>query len=416
MHHKYFPIKTDTACQLKWNWSTLYLYSGKTASCHRTGWDSITAETFDRFHNTHKKQQERTQMLAGMWPEQSCSYCKDIEDKGGFSDRMLHLTIPDQSPVELEHDPTSVNISPTILEVYFNNTCNLACLYCLPELSSKINQENRKFGNFSSNGVELTSLNLESDHKHMLEKFWQWMQKNSLKLKRFNVLGGEPFYQSEFEQCLQYFEQSFHPDLELGIVTNLMLSTDSLQQHVDRFKKLLSQRRLKRVDITCSIDCLGPEQEYVRFGIKLDHWIKNFEFLISQKWLTVNINQTICVLTIKTMPDLLEKLQSWRQQRNIGHYFSEVSPQPTYLMIDILGSEIFAKDFERILKYIPMNTDQDKSAYNYMSGLANKVRLSRPNPIEISKLKTYLDEKDRRRGTNWTLTFPWLAKELEHVV
>jgi len=96
---KYFPIKTATACQLKWNWSTLVLYTGETGSCHRSGVGKITPDTFDTFHNTEKKQIERRQMLNGQWPnDTSCYYCRDIETSGGASDRTRHLVIPNQSP------------------------------------------------------------------------------------------------------------------------------------------------------------------------------------------------------------------------------------------------------------------------------------------------------------------------------
>ena len=77
---KYFPIKTATSCQLKWNWSTLFLNTGITASCHRTGKSEINAENFKNFHNTPVKLADRTNMLQGKWPEESCKYCKDIED------------------------------------------------------------------------------------------------------------------------------------------------------------------------------------------------------------------------------------------------------------------------------------------------------------------------------------------------
>jgi hypothetical protein len=98
------------------------LYKGRTASCHRTGWDQVSLDAFDTFHNTEKKQQERQLMLQGKWPVDSCGYCKDIEVDGGFSDRMLHLNVPNKSPPELETDPSAVVISPTILEIFFNNT------------------------------------------------------------------------------------------------------------------------------------------------------------------------------------------------------------------------------------------------------------------------------------------------------
>ena len=416
MPSKYFPIRTDTACQLKWNWSTLYLYQGKTASCHRTGRGDITADTFNSFHNLDNKIKERQQMLLGKWPDNSCQYCRNIEEIGGFSDRMLHLDIPNLSPVELESNLTATIVTPTILEVYFNNICNLACLYCVPTLSSRINQENKKFGKFNQDGVLLESVEISSEHSKLIEKFWDWMHINSSKLKRLNILGGEPLYQTEFDECLSYFETTSHPDLELCIVTNLMIGLDKLEVYIDKFKKLLVDKQLKRIDITCSIDCLGPEQEYVRYGINLETWMKNFEFLLKQKWLTLNINQTISVLTIKTMPELINKLNSWRQQRPVGHYFSEVSPQPTYMSVTILGASLFEKDFELIVSTMSENTEQDRTAKQYMNGIAKKALQSNCNLIELKKLKTFLTEKDRRRGTNWRKTFPWLITELENVV
>ncbi len=416
MSVKYFPIKTDTACQLKWNWSTLYLHGGTTASCHRTGWSKITPENFNDFHNTEKKQQERQLMLQGQWPVDSCQYCREIEETGGFSDRMLHLQIPGMSPPELEQDPTCVSVTPTILEVFFNNTCNLSCLYCLPNLSSKIHQENVKFGDFQFQGVRLLPADKDDNHSVFIDKFWQWMHDYSYNLKRFNVLGGEPFYQAEFYQLIEYFEQHPHPDLELGIVTNLMISEDKLKSLISKFKSLLSARCLKRIDITCSIDCWGNEQEYVRFGLDLELWEKNFESLLENKWLKININHTISVLTIKTMPTLLQKLNSWKQSRPVGHYFSAVSPQPSYLMPHVLGAGIFDQDFENILKEMSDNTDQDRIAVEYMQGIRDRILAATPDENEKQNLKIFLDEKDRRRGTSWRKVFPWLTKELDHVV
>lgn len=412
---KFFPIRTATACQLKWNWSTLYLHGGRTASCHRTGWSDISPDNFDQFHNTEKKQAERHKMLQGLWPDESCQYCRDIEDAGGYSDRLLHLDIPDMSPPELDRDITAVKVSPTILEVFFDNTCNMACLYCIPSLSSQINQENIKFGDWMYKDIELKSCPRDSDYDKLIIKFWQWMGKNSLYLKRFNVLGGEPFYQKEYYKLLDYFTTNPHPDLELGIVTNLMVGTDKIDAMIDRWKSLLSNKHLRRIDVTCSIDCWGPEQTYVRHGLDLGTWEKNFQRLLEQKWLKININQTISVLTIKTMPDLLRKLQTWRQKHKIGHFFSETSPQPSYLMPDILGPA-FDRDFETIIDLMPKEHEQDKKAIEYMSGISGRIAKSDPNHEEIDKLIHFLDEKDRRRNTNWRKTFPWLAEEIDHVV
>ena len=195
-----------------------------------------------------------------------------------------------------------------------------------------------------------------------------------------------------------------------------MIPPARLQKYIHRFKLLLSTRKLGRIDITASIDCAGPEQEYVRHGINVNTWIDNFESLLEHKWLTLNINQTICLLTIKTMPDLLTKLSGWREKHKIGHYFSVASPGPSYLIPGILGSDVFLRDFELILHLMPETSEQDKIARQYMASIANTIARSTANKVELKKLETFLTEKDRRRGTNWRLTFPWLEKELEHVV
>ena len=88
-----FPIVSDTACQLKWTWSTIYLTTETTASCHRTNHHRFDTESFD-FHNTPSKLDDRARMLQDQWPEQGCKYCRDIEDAGGASDRITNLDFP----------------------------------------------------------------------------------------------------------------------------------------------------------------------------------------------------------------------------------------------------------------------------------------------------------------------------------
>jgi len=405
---KFFPIKTNTACQLKWAWSTLFLNSGVTRSCHRTSKSRLTEENFYDFHNTPTKIKDREDMLAGKWPEKNCGYCKKIEDIGGTSDRMRSLQIPNLSPKELEEDPTLTKIEPTIVEVYLNNTCNMSCLYCHPRFSSAIASENKKFGDFKKNGVEL--INYENHFKNLVPYFWKWFEYGFQKIKRLHVLGGEPFYQKEFEKMLDMIKLYPNPDCEINIVTNLMVSEEKLNYFIDRFYELLNSRAIKRVDISCSIDCWGPQQEYTRRGIKLDHWEKNFNTILSKKWLVVNINQTISVLTIKTMPELLEKLKKWREQRAVGHFFGGIHPGPNYFKAEIFGNNFFAEDGKKILELMPTEIQQDKAAYEYMKGIFDHANSTKIDENEIENLIIYLDEKDRRHNTDWKTVFPWLVK------
>ena len=408
---KYFPIRTQTSCQLKWNWSTLFLNSGVTRSCHRTSESIITSENFADFHNTDIKILDRQLMLQGKWPESNCGYCRNIEQAGGFSDRMLHLDIPDQSPPELELDPTAVNVSPTILEVFFDNTCNLGCLYCIPQLSSKIADENRKFGPLTHNSKQLISAVPTKNFKSLVPYFWKWFDTNFHTLKRLHILGGEPFYQQDLlDKLLESIDQTPNPHCELNIVTNLSYPQKRLVKYIDQIKELVSARKLKRFDLTASIDCWGAPQEYVRYGINLEQWQQNFEYLVAERWITLNINQTISPLTIKTIPELLERLAVWRQNRKINHYFSGVAPGPSFLKPEIFGPGVFDGDFKKIIAVMPDVTDQDRTAIKYMRGIAESIESADIDVQEIQNMLIYLNEKDRRRNTDWQQVFPWLIE------
>jgi organic radical activating enzyme len=416
MPDKFFPIKTDTACQLKWTWSTIQLYSGATNSCHRVGTSIIDPDNFDSFHNTEKKLQDRKMMLEGQWPTGGCEYCQNIEKSGGQSDRQFHLQIPSLVPPELDVDPIATHVTPRILEVYLDNVCNMSCVYCWDGFSSRIQQENIKFGDFASNGIEIKNTSVRHpEHKKISDAFWHWMEENYQSLRRFHLLGGEPFFQPQFETCLEFLETHHNPELEFNIVSNLKVPASKLQNFVERVRRLIATKRIKRFDLTCSIDCWGQEQEYIRYGIDLSAWKQNFEYIAKQKWIVLNINQTITGIGIKSMPELIDYVNQQRKDRTIGHYFM-ACVNISHLYPGIFGAGFFDKDFERILAVMPNDTWQHKQAYNMMQGLQSEFNVHSRNNQELLKLRIFLDEIDRRRNLDWKQTFPWLVKELTNVV
>jgi hypothetical protein len=144
--HQIFPIKTSTSCLLKWSWSTINMENCMSSSCHRVDYDPIDPDNFENFHNLPAKVQAREAMLRGEWPGRGCEYCQHVENLGGLSDRLMTLERhhgADKIPPELFKNPVATEVTPTVLEVYFNNTCNLSCVYCGPKLSSKWNDELR---------------------------------------------------------------------------------------------------------------------------------------------------------------------------------------------------------------------------------------------------------------------------------
>jgi len=415
---KFFPIKTETACKQKWSFSKIMLHLNKTASCHRVIDTPFDMETFN-FHNTPEKIQQRETMLRGEWPdgdpnpmETTCNqYCGEFERNGGRSDRQFQNSVPGAYPEALDEDATLTSVDCTQLEVYPGNTCNLKCIYCTPLLSSPMEAELKKFGRFEKNGLVLENYyDRPTDLDSRLERYWQWMEDHAGKLERLHLLGGEPFYDNQFDRYLDLFDRKPNQNLEFEIVTNLMISMDRLKDYCDKLKKLIIKRKIKRVELLCSMDCWGPQQELVRSGLDLKQWEENFKYLISQKWIKLSINGTVSVLTIKTMPALLGKLKEWTVDRKIEHYFN-MAYMPTYMDPRILGSDEFEQSFDEIMFLMEDGTHSKE----HFQGIINNVKSGRLNKQEVLKLLTYLDELDNRRGTDWKTLFPWL-EEYRNVV
>lgn len=408
-----FPFQNSPGCRQKWAWSTIYLNKGTTASCHRVIHDNLDLNNFKNFHNLPRKINDRKLMAAGEWPYGGCEYCKRIEDAGGFSDRQMHMDLQYENltPKELLTDPTALTVTPTVLEVYFNNTCNLKCVYCGPWFSSKIQSEWEKFG---PPGVDqkFDDWKQNENYLEMVSQLWEWMKVNHKDLRSFHILGGEPFMQSEFIDCLDFFDEHPSPDLEFLVITNLSVSDAKMDYYINRFKQLLAKRKLKAVQITASIDCWGSQQEYVRSGLNLKQFQKNFERILNLKWIRLQVNHAICGLSIKTLPELLQLMQEWSKVRPIFNNFMTVQ-DPTYMNPDIFGPNTFKKDFEIIESLMLDNTEHSQITRKYMNGIKLQLECSQPNKTELVKLKKYLETLDSRRKTDYTTLFPWLAEEFE---
>lgn len=409
---KDFPITTATGCILKWSWSTIFLKQGETNSCHRCNIQKIDPDNFADFHNLPEKIAARETMLRGEWPQAGCQGCERVEAVGGKSYRMSQLDSGRNAgavPPELLANPTATHVTPTLLEIYFNNVCNMSCLYCDERLSSKWEEENRRFGT-----SPMIKQYASSEHyDRMLADFWRYLETNGKHLRVFQILGGEPFFQKEFDATWDFWQAHPNPNLSVNIVTNLKVPPKKFKAYIQRFKQMVDDKVVKEFQITASLDAWGPAEEYVRWGLDLEEWRENFEYLVTESSMRIGINATISSLTIKGFAELLSNLNKWNELRptkNIKINFQNLT-HPPVMRGSWFGPGVFEDDFAAALAAMPEGDAEYANAKEYLLGISKEFTGGERNVARINELKEYLTEMDRRRGTNWHETFPWLNKE-----
>jgi hypothetical protein len=400
-----FPIDTATACQFKWTWSTLFLSVGTSASCHRCkGWD--VTEHMQDFHNHPGKLEDRQKMLDGKWPGNGCEYCKKIEDSGGVSERTAYINSSPLAPKELRINPNELRVTPRILEVYFTNVCNQKCVYCSPFFSSLIQTEIDKHGPLETE-YDLSGFTPRDDYEKLKADFWIWMEKNSRDLYQFQILGGEPLFQPEFEECLEFFERHEHPQTNWKIFSNLKHTPKKFKEKIERITKLIDDKKLLSFEIVCSMDCWGPQAEFSRHGMDLKEWEENFDILLNTPQVNISIHSTITPVTLPTMGDFYRKIMEWRKIRRVDFGWNTVA-RPTFMNPEILGHHA-APFFADLLSTVP----DDDHRKQYLIGFETQVINHEVDKDRLQRLYNYLDKIDKRRGTDWKSLYPYLVEVIE---
>lgn len=412
-------------CAMKWLHQTLYLHTGDNHSCYHPRPHHIPLheikENPSALHNTKFKKQQRKTMLEGGRPDE-CYYCWNIEDLPGehLSDRMFHSGSRFAEPIleDLAKLPWDANINPRYLEVSFGNGCNYRCGYCSPQASTLWMDEIKKHGNYdltyNQYGIEFLEQGRyygPKDDNPYIDAFWKWWPDLKKDLHTLRITGGEPLMNPGSMQFFDLLENEPAPQLEIHLNSNLGVSYQKTDRLFDRIESLLEQKKISEFTLFTSIDTWGPQAEYMRTGLQLEHWERNLKEAL-RRGMRVNLMITFNVLCVTNFKSLLDKIIEWRKEfgrESIG-FDTPYLKEPPHWMINILPAE-FNKYMEDNLNFISDNSDMFSSGeYEKFKRVTNYMK---ENPIDPKKIEqgrrdffVFFRENDKRVGLNLLEVFP----------
>lgn len=412
-------------CAMKWLHQTLYLHMGDNHSCyhprpHRIPLEEI-AEDPSALHNTKWKKEQRKTMLEGGRPDE-CYYCWNIEDLEGdhISDRMIHSSSDFAEPLieKLAELPWDAPINPRYLEVSFGNGCNYRCGYCCPQASTMWMDEIKKHGNYdltyNQYGIEFLewgNYHGPKDPNPYIDAFWKWWPSLRNDLHTLRITGGEPLMNPGAMQFFDLLENEPAPDLEISLNSNLGVTFNKVDRLYDRIESLLRQKKIRKFSLFTSIDSWGEQAEYMRTGLKCDHWERNVIEAIN-RGTTVNLMCTFNVLCVTNFKSLIEKIIEWRKKygKNAIKFDTPYLKEPPHWMINILTDD-FIPYMDETLQFIKDNNEWlHDIEYEKFLRVTNYMK---ENPVSEEKILqgrrdfySFFTENDKRLGTNLLETFP----------
>ena len=432
------PI-SPSYCAAKWSQVTIHLGSGHTHSCHHPRTHLIPLEEIKRspsaLHNTSFKIEQRLDMLNGKRPTE-CEYCWQVEDRGEvLSDRVLKSYEP-WSKDRISDLQGLNHVNPSYLEISFSNVCNFKCSYCSPDVSSKWMEEIEKFGAYPTsqkfNNIEWIKTQnkmpfLERDLNPYVEAFWQWWPELYPTLHTFRITGGEPLMTKHTFRVLDYIIEHPNPELELGINSNLCVPEKLMDEFIEKIQQIQTAKAVKNVMVYTSCEAYGAQAEYIRYGMDYKQWLLNCDrYLSSVPDSQIHIMSTYNLLSVISYQQFLEDILVLKRKHcspriNNNHSVYIDIPYLNYPSHQVVGllSEEFIINIQVQIDFMKNNIDKNEE--DRMGFFISEVeKLQRVLTVFESKIKNgypekeqfrkdfvnFVDEHDRRRGTNFKNTFP----------
>ena len=431
-------------CLAKWTQVTMHLGMGMTHSCHHPSPHKIPLKEVERnpsaLHNTSYKKQKRREMLEGKKPEE-CNYCWKVEESSNsFSDRVFKSSEPwsiDQFD-KIKDSHWREDFNPRYVEVSFSNTCNFKCAYCGPQYSSKWVEEIEKHGayptSYNFNDISNIQARGEMPYKHSelnpyVEAFWKWWPDLYKDLHTFRITGGEPLLSKDTFKVLEYIQDHHqkNPNLSLSINSNLGVPDNLIDRFIEIAKDLCENDKVRELTIFTSVEAKGAQAEYTRYGLEYDKFWSNVDkILTALPKVTINIMATFNALSVFSYDELIDKTFEMKKKHANGQRYWVSALQldtsylrwPTHLSVKILEPEhktLILKSAEKALYYGIKEFTKD----NYGFSNVEIQKIKRIYDYAISEddfdvernrkdFVIFVDELDKRRGTNFLKTFPEL--------
>ena len=299
-------------------------------------------------------------ILNNEWHE-NCTLCKELEEKGIESQRIR--TEKDFLNGENYFEDINYHI-PEMIDIRWDNTCNLACNYCMPYFSSVWASLKHEYQKSPRNNDGVI----------------QYLKENKDSIKHAILLGGEPFLQKKNSELLDIITD----DTTVHFITNLSfgpLENNSL------FQKLSEKKN--HVSFGVSFENIEEKFEYVRHGAKWDVFLSNLKILKDK--FTVTAMPLYCCYSAFNLMEYYDFIA----EQNIRLRWQKIEG-PRELNVSLLPWELRKKAIREIEKVLLKYENVQNMDIETLIQLKDSLLVEEKNYISIEQVQIFHQELEKK--------------------
>lgn len=326
----------------------------------------------------------RNAFRAGEKPS-PCKTCILDEENGYTSKRQRYFNGELGQKIDFDSEPEY----PVEYQMIISNACNLKCRSCTPSHSSQWQAEHKIV--WGHTGYKMDHGQPSDSRSVLWEDRHTWMSK----VKRLEIVGGEPFYIKKWEIIWKEL-------IESGLSKNIAMDMSSNATiYAGEVIKDLS-KNFKSVGVGLSIDGMGEMYNYLRHPGNWDEVKENLLKYHSIPNVGFSISHTIGWLNAYNLPEFhswcRQNLPRFRIWNNIIHW-------PRHMSIVMIPRDVkdMIADKWKNYDWKEYRTDID--------GILNFMYSEQPSDSEIRKTYEEFIRYDKVRNENVITVIPEEIKD-----
>jgi hypothetical protein len=246
-------------------------------------------------------------------------------------------------------------------------------------------------------------------------------------LHTFRITGGEPLLSKHTFHVLDYIISNPNKQLELSINSNFCVPDELFDKFIKKLQIIKKQKAVKNLIIYTSCEAHGSAAEYIRHGLDYNLWLANCEkYLSTVPNSKLGIMSTYNALSVTSYDKFLNDIARLNVKYGKLTWYEKILK---FVLRKQFDKRMIALDIpylnnpphqsigiltENFLKSIEEQIETMYALGFYKSEIQKLERLlavfrSKLGSNQIINRKDFIvfvDEHDKRRGTNFLKTFP----------
>lgn len=361
----------------------------------------------------------RLKMLKGE-KVSACAHCYAEEKNGYRSHRITENRVWKErfgrefvlDRVHRTKEDGTLNEDIVAIDLRLGNTCNLQCVMCRPQDSSRWTAlakriaETAETGEVRSEWAHKSQINQSRFEWYKDPAFWDSIESMLPNMREIIVGGGEPMLLDETRKLVEACVRT-------GAAKNIQIRYHTNGTLLD--KNLFPLwKEFKLVEVFISLDCWGEKNNYMRFPANWESIATNLKCLDEESPESVKV-MLLCSVHMMNMFYLADYAQ-WIEDQNFkkvtkgfnGYFHPGVVHYPPYLSIQNYPAELKKIVTEKLLAF----EERSKKKSNKIQGIINLMNEA-DHSDRLPQTCDYIRRLDAERGTSFAKIFPELNEFLK---